>query len=159
MVWRPKCLKWVIDIGIGILVLVAALAYIGEKSHGISPSLGIWPHPYPPRKNFSPSRGFLKMAPKHDQLDQRLKRTIPHPLHENISPSRGIPWDEEKWGEALTILKIADHTPPPPWEHLPHLVGSHKMGRNGEKLSPFWKWRESQEKLDFFKIQCKIFVY
>ena len=122
----------------------AALAYIGEKSRGIFFSSWDLTTPLPPQENFSPSRGILKMArvsphfsssrgiprdeekfswgggaPKHDPLDQRLKKTIPHPLHENISPSRGIPWDEEKWGEALTILKIADHTPPPPWEHLP----------------------------------------
>ena len=77
---------------------------------------------------------------------KRIKRPIPHPLHKNISQSRGIPRDEEKWGEALTILKIADRTLPPPLEHLPITWDSMRGREMGEKLPG---------ELNFFKIQCK----
>ena len=111
-------------------------------------------------------------------------QTISHPLHKNISPSLGIPRDEEKWGETLTILKMT-RIPRETWflqnrlkklglliilvckSHemksssrgggrvWTNLRVSHEMRRYGEKLSPFWKWWESQEKFNFFKIHCK----
>ena len=59
------------------LAIGAALAYIGEKSHGISPSRGIWPHPYPPRELLSISWDF----------------------GESFSPFLHILWDPMRWGE------------------------------------------------------------
>ena len=86
-----------------------------------------------------------------------LKRTIPHPLQENFSPSRGIPQDEEKWGETLTgfenggpystplqksfspsrgiyrlklLIKIIFHCDLKKSSFSWDLVGSHEMGRS-----------------------------
>ena len=60
--------------------IVAALAYIGEKSRGILSSRGIF-NSLQSQENFSP---FLLISWDSVRFVQ------PHPLHEKFSPSRGI---------------------------------------------------------------------
>ena len=72
----------------------------------------------------------------------KMVRASPH-----FSSSHGIPRDGEmfSWrGWGMVFLSLWSSRSflgalPPPRTPSPHLVGSHEMRRNGEKLSPFLK--------------------
>ena len=64
------------------LLIVATLAYIGEKSRGILSPRRIF-KTFKSRENFSP---FLLIS----WNSLRFVQTLPYPLHEKFSPLRGI---------------------------------------------------------------------
>ena len=129
----------------------AALAYIGEKSRGISPSRGIYRlsllinmiftlyFEVSPGISWDPTRwgevllegvgyGLPFSNPVRVSLHFSSSRgiqldlSIPHPLHEMFSPSRGI----------------SRQHPPTPRRTSLHLVGSHEMRRNSHGGGGVW---------------------
>ena len=131
--------------------IVAALAYIGEKSRGISPSRGIYRlsllinmiftlyFEVSPGISWDPTRwgevllegvgyGLPFSNPVRVSLHFSSSRGIqldlsrPHPLHEMFSPSRGI----------------SRQHPPTPRRTSLHLVGSHEMRRNSHGGGGIW---------------------
>ena len=73
---------------------------------------------------------------------------------ESFSPFLLISWDPTRWGDVLVegvgyglfkpLVKWVMFGSTPPRRTSPHLVGSHEMRRNGEKLSPFLKSHEME---------------
>ena len=74
---------------------------------------------------------------------------------ESFSPFLLISWDPTRWGDVLVegvgyglfkplVKWVMFGSTPPPRRTSPHLVGSHEMRRNGEKLSPFLKSHEME---------------
>ena len=74
---KRACLLMTHRYDIWFFEIVAALAFLGEKSRGISPSRGIF-------KAFKSHESFSSSCGIYQELSK------PHPLHEKLSPSRGI---------------------------------------------------------------------